>query len=140
MKIFSLFQKKILFSFFLFTSLSIFCTFLTFSAGVEDILNNGGGYIHQDVPLPKIDNKQTADAKINSLVSSGIEIILAISGFVAVIFLVIGGIRYTISAGDEDMINGARAMILYSIIGLFVIIFSYAILTNLLDFLQTSEG
>lgn len=127
--------------FFLLSILFIFAScffvlFPVFAVGSEDILQQGGGYLDTDVPLPQLENDYDADEKVNSIIYAVIEIILALSGFVAVILLILGGVRYTISTGDDDMISGARSMILYALMGLFVVIFSYAILKNILYFLE----
>ena len=54
------------------------------------------------------------------------NILLFIIGAVAVIMLVIGGIRYTISGGDSNQITAAKNTILYAIIGIVVAIIAYA--------------
>lgn len=54
------------------------------------------------------------------------NILLFIIGAVAVIMLVIGGIRYTISNGDSNQVTAAKNTILYAIIGIVVAILAYA--------------
>lgn len=54
------------------------------------------------------------------------NILLFIIGAVAVIMLVIGGIRYTISGGDQAQVKAAKDTILYAIIGIIVAILAYA--------------
>jgi hypothetical protein len=49
------------------------------------------------------------------------------AGLVAVIFLIIGGIRYITSTGDSQRIKAAKDTILYAIIGLVVVIVARAI-------------
>ncbi len=51
---------------------------------------------------------------------------LVILGAIAVIMLIIGGIRYVISQGDSSAIEGARNTILYAIIGLVVAFLAWA--------------
>jgi|GEM_PF-99135 len=53
--------------------------------------------------------------------------LLYIIGAVSVLMLIYGGIRYTISGGDEKAITAAKNTILYSVIGLVVAIAAYAI-------------
>ena len=106
--------------------------------GVEDIIRTGGG-IYTEPNLPTLVTTQEPEDKVNHLIYSVIGVILQLSGLVAVIFIVIGGARYTMSAGDDDMINGAKSMILYALGGLIVIIFSYAILTNIIGGLEIVE-
>lgn len=54
------------------------------------------------------------------------NVLLFIIGAVAVIMLVIGGIRYTISNGDQNQVTAAKNTILYAIIGIVVAILAYA--------------
>lgn len=56
------------------------------------------------------------------------DVLLFIIGAVAVIMLVIGGIRYTISGGDQNQVTAAKNTILYAIIGIIVAILAYAII------------
>lgn len=51
-----------------------------------------------------------------------------IAGFAAVIFLVIGGIKYITSGGAADQISKAKQTIIYALVGLVVISASRAII------------
>lgn len=57
-------------------------------------------------------------------------------GAVAVIFLIIGGLRYVISNGDSKAVEAAKNTILYAIIGIVVAVISFA----LVSFVITSIG
>ena len=57
-----------------------------------------------------------------------IQLVMTILGAVAVIMIVIGGIKYTISQGDRSALTRAKNTILYSVIGLVVAIFATAII------------
>lgn len=61
------------------------------------------------------------------------NILLFIIGAVAVIMLVIGGIRYTISGGDANQVSAAKNTILYAIIGIVVAILAYAAVNFVLN-------
>lgn len=56
-----------------------------------------------------------------------VNVMLFILGIIAVIMIVIGGIRYVVSAGDSSAVTGAKNTILYSVVGLVVAILAYAI-------------
>lgn len=62
------------------------------------------------------------------------NVLLFIIGAVSVIMLIIGGIRYTISGGDQAQVKAAKDTILYAIIGIVVAILAYA----LVDFVVSS--
>lgn len=50
-----------------------------------------------------------------------------VAGIVAVIAIIIGGVRYVVSAGDSNGIQSAKNTILYAVVGLVVIIAAAAI-------------
>jgi hypothetical protein len=54
------------------------------------------------------------------------NIMLFIIGAIAVIMLIIGGIRYVVSAGDQTAVTSAKNTILYAIIGIIVAFLAYA--------------
>lgn len=62
-----------------------------------------------------------------SIVKSIINTMLYILGIIAVIMIVIGGIRYTTSNGDASNIKSAKDTILYAVVGLVVAIMAFAI-------------
>lgn len=49
-----------------------------------------------------------------------IEILLFLVGAISVVMLIIGGIRYVLSSGDQNAVTAAKNTILYAIIGLVV--------------------
>lgn len=56
-----------------------------------------------------------------------VNVLLFLLGAIAVIMIIIGGIRYATSNGDSGAIKGAKDTILYAVIGLIVAILAYAI-------------
>jgi type IV secretion system pilin len=56
-----------------------------------------------------------------------IDVLLFLIGAVAVIMVILGGIRYVLSNGDSTQITGAKNTILYAVIGLVVALLAYAI-------------
>lgn len=58
-----------------------------------------------------------------------IRVILIIGGIIAVIMIIIGGIRYMTSNGDQADVKAAKDTILYAVIGLIVASGGYAIVT-----------
>lgn len=55
------------------------------------------------------------------------NVLLFVLGAIAVIVIIIGGIRYTTSNGDPQAIKGAKDTILYAVVGLVVAILAFAI-------------
>lgn len=62
------------------------------------------------------------------------SILIFIVGAVAVIMLIIGGLRYVLSAGEAKNVSAAKDTILYAIVGIVVALLSFA----LVQFVVTS--
>ena len=62
----------------------------------------------------------------NGTFSTITNVLLYIVGAIAVIMIVIGGLRYVISGGDSKNITAAKNTILYAVIGIIVAILAYA--------------
>ena len=54
------------------------------------------------------------------------NILLFLVGAISVIMLIIGGVRYVISGGDQNQVTGAKNTILYAIVGIIVAFLAYA--------------
>jgi hypothetical protein len=55
------------------------------------------------------------------------------TGAISVLMIIIGGLRYTISAGDQGALTSAKNTILYAVVGLVVSIMAYAIVNFVLS-------
>lgn len=64
---------------------------------------------------------------IVTLLVNVIGYILGFAAAIAVLFLIIGGIKYIVSQGNADSIEGAKHTILYAVVGLVVIATSFVI-------------
>lgn len=62
----------------------------------------------------------------DSIFKSITNILLFLIGAISVIMLIIGGIRYVISGGDQNQVTSAKNTILYAIIGIVVAFLAYA--------------
>ncbi len=71
-----------------------------------------------------------------SLIKNIVNILLFILGAIAVIMIIIGGLRYTTSNGDASHVKAAKDTILYAVIGLVVALLAYAIV----NFVVTNIG
>lgn len=61
------------------------------------------------------------------------NILIFITGSIAVLMIIIGGLRYTLSGGDQGTINSAKNTIMYAVVGLVVSIAAYAIVNLVLS-------
>lgn len=64
---------------------------------------------------------------VNDIFKTIVNVLLFIVGVIAVIMIIVSGVRYTASAGNANSVAAAKNTLLYSIIGLVVAIFAYAI-------------
>lgn len=69
----------------------------------------------------------TGNLDIASVLSTVIYWILGLSGGIAVLFLILGGLQYITSSGNKDKAEQAKQTILYAVIGLIVIALSFVI-------------
>ena len=69
-----------------------------------------------------------------------VNILLFIVGAVAVIMLVIGGLRYVTSNGDQNAVTGAKNTILYAIIGIVVAFLAFAAVNFVTSQLENGDA
>jgi len=62
-----------------------------------------------------------SENKVNSLVTTIINIFSVIVGIIAVIMIIVGGFRYITSGGNDQNVASAKNTILYAIIGLVIV-------------------
>lgn len=68
----------------------------------------------------------------NSIWTRVINTMIFVVGAIAVLMIVIGGLRYTLSNGDASGTKSAKDTIIYAIIGLVISIMAYAIVNFVL--------
>lgn len=96
-------------------------------SGVGAILYASTAGAQVDAALQQVGGAAPTSASPETLVKVVIDILLYIVGIVSVIMIIIGGIKYATSAGDSSKASSAQKTILYSVIGLIVAVFAYAI-------------
>lgn len=88
-------------------------------------------------PKDCIDQGSTIDTGtgtkgIGPLIKEVVKVLLFVLGAIAVIMIVVGGIRYAVSGGDSGAVTSAKNTILYAVIGLVVALLAYAIVNFVL--------
>lgn len=78
-------------------------------------------------------NCATGESDVSNAVRNGVNILLTVVGIASVIMLVIGGLRYIVSGGDQAAITAAKNTIIYAVIGIIIAVFSYAIASFVFD-------
>lgn len=63
----------------------------------------------------------------DGVLTKATQILAMVVGIAAVIMIIVGGLRYIISAGDPQNVNSAKNAILYAVIGLAIALVAQAI-------------
>lgn len=96
----------------------------TVSGGVEFCTN-------QPVPVPYnlfFIGGPAGSLSASQLLVGIINILLALVGILAVLFLIIGGFRYVTAAGNEEQAEAAKKTITNAILGLVIVILSFVVI------------
>ena len=75
----------------------------------------------------------SAPASTNKFIKDIISTLLFALGVIAVIMIIVGGIRYATSDGDSAKVKSAKDTILYAVVGLVVALMAYAIVGFVLN-------
>ncbi len=75
--------------------------------------------------------KNTSISSFGELTASITNWLLSIASFLAIFFLIIGGLYYITALGDTRQMEEAKKIITYVIIGLIVILISYTLVITL---------
>ncbi len=76
------------------------------------------------------------ESKLINTVSNVLTAIYGIVGILAVVMIVVGGVKYMTSQGDPGKLQSAKNTIMYSIIGLVVVLAAFAITNFILSALK----
>ncbi|OYX40936.1 hypothetical protein B7Y94_05895 [Candidatus Saccharibacteria bacterium 32-49-12] len=98
----------------------------TFANVIEDSCNQSGS----DSAL--CDNGN-ADTEFSEVIKVIVNTLLFIIGIISVVMIIIGGIKFTTSAGNPAGVTSAKNTILYAIVGLVVSVAAYAIVNWVID-------
>ncbi|MCA9328591.1 hypothetical protein KC959_02380 [Candidatus Saccharibacteria bacterium] len=78
-------------------------------------------------------NGESAAERVDQIVTQIINILSLAVGVVAVIMIIIGGLRYITSGGESGSVTGAKNTILYAVVGLIVVALSQVIVRFVVD-------
>lgn len=84
------------------------------------------------VDIKVADKKKSADTG-NAILQQIAGSLIYIAGPIAVLMIAIGGFRYVIAHGEQSQMDEAKKNITWAIIGLLIIIISYAIVDNVIQ-------
>jgi type IV secretory pathway VirB2 component (pilin) len=72
-------------------------------------------------------NQTTLSSPLTDSLKTIVDTLLTVAGAIAVIVIIVAGIRYITSTGDATRVKQSKDTLLYAIAGLVVVILSYAI-------------
>jgi cytochrome bd-type quinol oxidase subunit 2 len=74
-----------------------------------------------------------ASSSVETVIKTVINLLSLIVGIVAVIMIIIGGLKYITSSGDSNNVTSAKNTILYAVIGLVIVVLAQVIVRFVLD-------
>jgi len=88
----------------------------TVTIGSDGTVSGGSGFADP--------NKVT----IGSVITKGVNVFVFIIGAISLIMILVGALRYVLSAGNPQATKEAKDTILYAVVGLVIVIVSLAII------------
>jgi len=93
-----------------------------FAQGAQQQINSGlCAGVNLDVNNTNCTASGDTNTTINKLIHTIINLLSIVVGVVAVIMIIVGGLRYITSGGSDTSVTSAKNTILYAIIGLIIV-------------------
>lgn len=77
-----------------------------------------------------------SNSQINKVVQTVLQLLSIAAGIIAVIMIIISGLKYITSQGDSNAISSAKNSLIYAIIGIVIVVFAQVLVQFVL---QTSD-
>lgn len=74
-----------------------------------------------------------AQGRLGKTIEDGINLVSIVVGIMAVIMIIIGGMRFVLSDGDSGKVTTARNTIIYALVGLILVAFAQIIVKFVLN-------
>lgn len=131
-----LFKNLVIFAMvaFLVTSVSI----LALPSNTANVANAANLDPWGPVNIP--DETGLGDRDPREIAATVINVLLGFLGIIAVIIILIGGFKWMTAGGNEDKVAEARKLIMAGVIGLIIVLASYAIALFVIEQLITATG
>lgn len=121
---------KLLKHFLLVTGLMTMALLLLNSLGVDIVMAQA---IDPEADQPAIIRALSGgQTGLRGIVLTIVNFFLTFLGLLAVVMVIYGGFLYVSSAGNEENVNKAKKILLYAVVGVVVIIVSFALVNTLL--------
>ena len=83
---------------------------------------------------------QSDDTSLATIIRNIINALLWFIGIIGVIMLIVGGIRYILSAGNSAQVTAAKNTILYALIGIVIAVLALVIVNFVIDLPTSGAG
>jgi hypothetical protein len=114
-------------------SAAIDCTDPSAGCSKKEAACNGAGGAWSAHGLETGTCSSSDSRTVNSTLRQVMTILFYVSGSIAILMIIIGGVRYVVSAGDQSAVANAKNTVMYSVIGLVVIMVSAALVSFVLN-------
>ena|SRR3990167_9996982 len=111
---------------------NVISIFLVFALALVPLLAGAQFRTPSGGPVGNVSN-------VTDLIMRFIQILLAVAGLIAVIFLIIGGFRYITAGGNEETAESAKKTVTNAIIGIVIVILAFVIVRVISNALITQE-
>lgn len=108
------------------------------AANIQGGLCSGSNLEFTDSPSGGSCTTSDATKKINDMIHTVINLFSAIVGIVAVVMIIVGGLRYITSGGNDASVTSAKNTLLYAIIGLVIVALAQVIVRFTLNKITNS--
>ncbi len=102
-------------------------TYAQFITGGSDVSGGVSTGVLQSLLKPFIP-QSTGPLNLEQLFITVLNLIILVAGIIAILYLIWAGVQYITAGGDDEKAKKARAGIFNAVIGIVVIILSYAII------------
>lgn len=98
-------------------------SFVPLADAAVNVIKNPSGDQSDAAKVVNNDGNKTFQQTMAQVIST----LLVVLGMIAVIMIIVGGIRYATANGDQSAIKSAKNTILYAVVGVVIAILAYAI-------------
>lgn len=98
-----------------------------------------GGLIQPTDNPGRISESTGGEGSFRQLILTFLNFFLGFLGLLAVIMVIYGGILYVSAAGNQDSIDKGKKIILYAIVGIVIILLSFALVNTVLGGLGAGQ-
>lgn len=82
--------------------------------------------------LSAINSNSLPKATVTSSMPSVLKVVFGFAGLMSVVFVALGGLKYSLSSGDPTQVKQAKETILYALVGLVLSISAFTLVSFVL--------